>query len=94
MRGSIRNIPAACIRQGLWAGVLLAAVLLPTAPARLAPPLAAAAADSRQDAPYWINSQSGKTHNRSCRYYAHCKGRPSQTPSGNNCKICGGARKP
>lgn len=42
---------------------------------------------------YWINSRSGKTHNQSCRYYANCNGYPSNTGSGNNCKICGGNRK-
>nr|DAJ49996.1 MAG TPA: hypothetical protein [Caudoviricetes sp.] len=41
---------------------------------------------------YWISS-TGKTHNSSCRYYNNCKGYWSDTGSGNNCKICGGASK-
>ena len=41
---------------------------------------------------YWISS-TGKTHNKNCRYYRACKGRASDTPSGVNCKICGGASK-
>lgn len=41
---------------------------------------------------YWISS-TGKTHNSSCRYYNNCKGYWSDTGSGNNCKICGGANK-
>ncbi len=41
---------------------------------------------------YWISS-TGKTHNSSCRYYNNCKGYWSNTPSGVNCKICGGANK-
>ena len=41
---------------------------------------------------YWISS-TGKTHNSSCRYYNNCKGYWSNTGSGNNCKICGGASK-
>ena len=39
---------------------------------------------------YWISS-TGKTHKKSCRYYRACKGHASETPSGVNCKICGGA---
>lgn len=39
---------------------------------------------------YWISS-TGKTHNSSCRYYNNCKGYWSDTGSGDNCKICGGA---
>ena len=41
---------------------------------------------------YWISS-TGKTHNKNCRYYRACKGRASDTPSGVNCKICGGSKK-
>ena len=41
---------------------------------------------------YWISS-TGKTHNKNCRYYRACKGHASDTPSGVNCKICGGANK-
>lgn len=40
---------------------------------------------------YWISS-TGKTHNSSCRYYNNCKGYWSDTGSGNNCKICDGAK--
>lgn len=39
---------------------------------------------------YWISS-SGKTHRSGCRYFGTGKGRSSSRPSGNNCKICGGA---
>lgn len=42
---------------------------------------------------YWITKSSGKTHNRSCRYYKNSKGHGSDTPSGNDCKICGGASR-
>ena len=41
---------------------------------------------------YWISS-TGKTHNKNCRYYRACKGPDSDTPSGVNSKICGGANK-
>lgn len=41
---------------------------------------------------YWISS-TGKTHNSVCRYYNNCKGYFSDTPSGVNCKLCGGARR-
>lgn len=41
---------------------------------------------------YWISS-TGKTHNSVCRYYNNCKGYFSDTPSGDNCKLCGGARR-
>lgn len=41
---------------------------------------------------YWISS-TGKTHNSTCRYYNNCKGYWSDTGSGDNCKICGGASK-
>ena len=46
---------------------------------------------STEEPRYWITASSGKTHNRSCRYYKKSKGHGSDTPSGNNCKICGGA---
>lgn len=39
---------------------------------------------------YWISS-TGKTHNSNCRYYNNCRGYFSDTPSGNNCKLCGGS---
>lgn len=45
-----------------------------------------------QEERYWVTSSSGKTHNSSCRYYANSKGHFSTTGTGNNCKICGGAR--
>lgn len=41
---------------------------------------------------YWISS-TGKTHNSTCRYYNNCKGYWSDTGSGDNCKICGGASR-
>ena len=56
-----------------------------------ATPLPAAPQAGTQEARYWINSRSGKTHNRRCRYYSNCKGYPSNTPSGDNCKLCGGS---
>ena len=46
--------------------------------------------DANGEKAYWISS-TGKTHNKSCRYYRACKGHASDTPSGVNCKICGGA---
>ncbi len=42
---------------------------------------------------YWITASSGKTHNSSCRYYKKSKGHGSDTPSGKDCKVCGGASK-
>lgn len=45
-----------------------------------------------QEERYWVTTSSGKTHNSSCRYYANCKGHFSTKGTGNNCKICGGAR--
>ncbi len=41
---------------------------------------------------YWVTASSGKTHNASCRWYANSRGYYSTTGTGNNCKICGGAR--
>lgn len=41
---------------------------------------------------YWINSNSGETHNSRCRWYGNTKnGYYSTSGSGNNCGICGGA---
>ena len=40
---------------------------------------------------YWIQKESGKTHNAGCRYYGKCKGYRSAVPSGNDCRFCGGA---
>ena len=40
---------------------------------------------------YWI-SFTGKTHRQGCRYYGKGNGSYKTRPSGNNCKICGGAR--
>lgn len=39
--------------------------------------------------PFWI-SDSGKTHNSTCRYYRNSKGVESATPAGEDCKVCGG----
>ena len=50
-------------------------------------------AASAENPRYWITTSSGKTHNRSCRYYKKSKGHGSDTPSGNDCKICGGASR-
>lgn len=49
-----------------------------------------AAKPAAEEKTYWISS-TGKTHNSSCRYYNNCKGYWSDTGSGDNCKICGGA---
>jgi len=40
---------------------------------------------------FWISS-TGKTHKQGCRYYGQGKGRHAKKASGNDCKICGGAR--
>lgn len=40
---------------------------------------------------YWISS-TGKTHRHGCRYYGKGNGKYSSKASGNNCKVCGGAR--
>jgi endonuclease G len=41
---------------------------------------------------FWISS-TGKTHNKSCRYYGATKiGKFSITPSLDDCKICGGSK--
>lgn len=45
-----------------------------------------------QEERYWVTTSSGKTHNSSCRYYADSKGHFSTKGTGNNCRICGGAR--
>ena len=37
---------------------------------------------------------TGKTHKQGCRYYGQGKGRHAKKASGNDCKICGGARLP
>lgn len=53
------------------------------------------AAQEESDVPeerYWVTSSGRKTHNASCRYYANTKGHFSTKGTGNNCKICGGAR--
>ena len=42
---------------------------------------------------YWVTKSSGKVHNSSCRYYRHSNGYPTTTPTGPNCKICGGTSK-
>lgn len=41
---------------------------------------------------YWVTSSSGKTHNASCRWYANSNGYYSATGTGNNCRVCGGAK--
>ena len=40
---------------------------------------------------FWISS-TGKTHKQGCRYYGQGKGRYAKKASGNDCRICGGAR--
>ena len=42
---------------------------------------------------YWVTTSSGKVHNSSCRYYHNSNGYPTTTPTGPNCKICGGTGK-
>ena len=42
---------------------------------------------------YWVTS-TGKTHASHCRYYGTTRyGYYTDTPSGDNCKLCGGARQ-
>jgi hypothetical protein len=52
-------------------------------------------ADSTSNATgdFWISS-TGMTHKQGCRYYGKGKGRHAKKASGNDCKICGGARLP
>ena len=38
---------------------------------------------------FWLSS-TGKRHNKNCRYYQNCKGRPCGADDGVPCKICGG----
>lgn len=45
------------------------------------------------DNTYWVTSSSGKTHNKSCRYFMRGKGSLTPIPSGENCKLCGGSVK-
>ena len=78
---------ASCYNTYAMKTLLLAPILAFSLLASAAAPNSASAASGR----YWISS-TGKTHNSSCRYYANCKGFFSDTPSGDNCKICGGAR--
>lgn len=40
---------------------------------------------------FWISS-TGKTHKQGCRFYGKGNGRYSKKATGNDCKICGGAR--
>ena len=55
-------------------------------------PAAAPSEESATDSKrYWVTSSSGKTHNRSCRWYANSRGYYSAKGTGNNCKVCGGA---
>tara|TARA_B110000037_G_scaffold182984_1_gene210968 strand:+ start:73 stop:612 length:540 start_codon:yes stop_codon:yes gene_type:complete len=44
----------------------------------------------KMDGRFWISS-TGKTHRAGCRYFGKGKGRASNSPSKDNCKICGGA---
>jgi hypothetical protein len=46
---------------------------------------------SKASGDFWISS-TGKTHKQGCRYYGQGKGRHAKRASGNDCKICGGAR--
>ncbi len=75
---------------------LLLATLFLLVPATMADPSSSAPEESsaspEKDPRYWI-SKTGKTHNSSCRYYKKSNGHGSDTPSGNDCKICGGASK-
>ena len=93
---------ARAARRGLWQDAA------PVAPwdFRHKPALAQQATEAHSPAPpaaptpsadapaqrYWVTSSSGKTHNASCRWYANSRGYYSATGTGNDCKICGGAR--
>jgi len=46
---------------------------------------------SKVNSDFWISS-TGKTHKQGCRYYGQGKGRYAKKASGNDCRICGGAR--
>lgn len=67
--------------------------LLSLAPLRAAPtytPEPPSATQQKEQ--YWVTSRSGKTHNYRCRYYKNSQGYFSDKGTGNNCKLCGGAR--
>ena len=51
---------------------------------------AAAAAMPLARADYWVSS-TGKVHNQHCRYYGKGNGYRTESPRGQNCKVCGGA---
>ena len=49
-----------------------------------------ATSNTESSGKYWISS-TGKVHNSGCRYYGSSnKGRYTDSPSGTNCKVCGG----
>jgi endonuclease G len=58
-------------------------------PKTVSPPQSPPAAGAQER--YWISS-TGKTHRQGCRYYGKGNGAYATRPSGNDCKICGGAR--
>nr|DAI33157.1 MAG TPA: nuclease-like protein [Caudoviricetes sp.] len=43
---------------------------------------------------YWVTLSSGRVHNSSCRWYQNSDGYFEKTPTGPNCKICGGSKTP
>jgi len=43
-----------------------------------------------QGCTYWINKNTKKRHNQSCRWYKNCKGYCTDEKVGVACKICGG----
>ena len=74
----------------LYAALVIIAPVANSAPDSLRIDMNAASAENPK---YWITESSGKTHNSSCRYYKKSKGHGSDTPSGNDCKVCGGASR-
>ncbi len=39
---------------------------------------------------YWLSTNSGVRHNKSCRWFEKSKGRPCSPTEGKPCKLCGG----
>ncbi|MBQ2731605.1 MAG: thermonuclease family protein [Opitutales bacterium] len=42
---------------------------------------------------YWVTISSGKVHNSNCKNFKNTRGYLTDSPSGPDCKICGGASK-
>lgn len=47
-------------------------------------------ADTQVQGKYWVTASSGKVHNSKCRFFKNSKGYLTDSPTGINCKICGG----